>query len=124
MRELMLVAAGGAVGACLRYLVSVSFTSRGFVGFPWHTLIVNVSGAFLLGVLAAVAAEKGALDPRWMLLLGTGVLGGFTTFSAYSYETIVLLEGSGPLLAAVNVTVSTVAGLAAAWGGLMLGRSL
>lgn len=124
MREILLVAAGGAVGASLRYLVSVGFTSRGLVGFPWHTLLVNVVGAFLLGLLAALAAEKGVLDPQWALLLGTGVLGGFTTFSAFSYETVVLLEGGGAVLAVVNVTVSTAAGIAAAWGGLVLGRAL
>lgn len=124
MRELLLVAVGGAVGATLRHLVNVGFTSRGFVGFPWHTLVVNVTGAFLLGLLAACAAEKGTLDPRLVLLLGTGVLGGFTTFSAYSYETVVLLEDGGAALAVVNVTVSTVAGIAAAWGGLAIGRSL
>lgn len=124
MREIALVATGGAVGASMRYIVNVMFASRGWTGFPWHTLLVNLLGAFLLGLLAAVSVERGLIDTRWLLFLGTGVLGGFTTFSALSYETVLLVENGDALPALLNAVGSVVAGVVMAWVGLLAGRSL
>lgn len=124
MRQILLVAAGGAIGAVARYLVGVAFSSRGATGFPYHTLVVNLLGAFLLGVLATLVSEKELLSPEALLLLGTGVLGGFTTFSTLAYETVVLAERGAGVAAFANAAGTMVAGLAAAWIGVMAGRAL
>jgi len=118
------VAAGGATGATLRYLVSQAFLSRGLTSFPWHTLLVNVLGSFLLGVLAVLFTERGSVSQSVAVLLGAGLLGGFTTFSAFSYETLVLLEGGRAWLGFANVVISCVLGLGAAWLGLVVGRAV
>lgn len=122
MQGVALVAVGGAVGAVLRYLVALVLTERGLTHFPWGTLVVNVVGAFLIGLVVTMAPED-PYDP-WRLLLGTGLLGGFTTFSALSIETVVLLEAGRPVAGAVNLFGSMAAGLAAALVGVMAGRAL
>jgi CrcB protein len=104
---LLLVALGGAAGSVLRYLVSVLAVSVLGAAFPWGTLAVNILGSAAIGVAAGTGLEG---SPR--LLLVTGFLGGFTTFSAFSLETGVLLERS-PALAALYVAVSVALGLAA-----------
>jgi len=92
VREIVLVAAGGAIGAVLRYTIGLSITARTTPGFPWNTLAVNVVGAFLIGVLMALPLGSGVSGASWRLFLATGVLGGFTTFSALSYESVALIE--------------------------------
>jgi len=124
MREVLLVAAGGALGATARYAINVVFMSRTASGFPWHTLTVNIVGAFALGVLAVLTAERGVLSAQHSLLLGTGVLGGFTTFSALAYESVVLIERGHPVLGVANVVGSCVLGVGAALAGLLVGRAL
>jgi len=124
MREVLLVAAGGAVGATVRYAVNVAFLSRTASGFPWHTLAVNVVGAFLLGVLAVLTAERGILPAEYSLMLGTGVLGGFTTFSAFAYESVVLIERGQAVLGVANIAGSCLLGVGAAVAGLIVGRAL
>jgi len=124
MREVLLVAAGGAAGATMRYLVNVAFLSRATSAFPWHTLAINIVGAFLLGVLAAFTVERGLLSMQFSLLLGTGVLGGFTTFSTLAYESVVLIERGQPWVGAANLLGSCVLGVGAAMAGLLVGRAL
>lgn len=112
--NLLLVAAGGALGSVLRYLVAVAFLGW---GWPWGTLIVNVAGSFAMGVLAAFA-----LPDSWRLLLMTGVLGGFTTFSAFSLDTAMLWERS-PWEGAAYVGLTLVLGLSAFALGMWLARA-
>ena len=84
MDKIMLVAAGGAVGAVARYLAGIGATRALGSGWPYGTLTVNVIGGFAMGLLAATLALRGGADQdRWRVLLGVGVLGGFTTFSAF-----------------------------------------
>lgn len=123
MRDAMLVAAGGAVGAVLRYLIGMTVVSRTGGAFPWHTLAINVSGALLLGLLMGIALRAGEGAEPWILLLGTGLLGGFTTFSALAFEGVSLIETSGGGVALLYAFGSVAAGLAAAWTGLAAGRS-
>ncbi len=104
---LLLVALGGAAGSVVRYLVSVAALATLGAGFPWGTLAVNVLGSAAIGVAAGTGLEGQA-----QLLVVTGFLGGFTTFSAFSLETGALLERS-PWLAALYVAVSVALGLAA-----------
>ncbi|WP_018699137.1 fluoride efflux transporter CrcB [Amorphus coralli] len=124
MREVLLVAIGGGIGASLRHLVGVAAIRVMGVGFPWGTLTVNVLGSFAMGLLVAILAryepDVGARELR--LLLGVGVLGGFTTFSSFSLDAGVLYEGGHATTAALYVVGSVLLGLAALFAGLGLVR--
>lgn len=122
MTALLAVLAGGAVGAPVRYLVDRAVTSRRGGGvFPWGTLLVNVLGALLLGLVTGAA---GYLGPDGVALLGTGLCGGLTTFSTFGYETARLLEAGAVLEAGLNAAGSLLAGLAAATVGYVLATAL
>jgi CrcB protein len=119
MKAVLLVALGGAVGSVARYKLS------GFVlhhtidwRFPAGTFAVNVIGCLVAGVLAGLAEKHDMLSPDVRLLLFTGLLGGFTTFSAFGLETMHLLKRGDVGIAAANVVLSVLAGLAALWIGL------
>lgn len=113
------VSLGGAAGSVLRYWVSLLL---GDSDFPWGTLIVNIVGSFALGFLLSFALE------RWSVVLTTslavGLIGGFTTFSTFAWETLSIAQTGNLLRAAAYVGVSLVAGLAASVSGLVLGRSI
>lgn len=107
MLECLLVGLGGFVGSVLRYLVSrIPLGEQG--GFPWKTLLVNVAGAFIIGIIAAAASKGSGLDPRLTLLLKTGFCGGFTTFSTFALETVQLANGGRMWTAAAYVVTSLV----------------
>jgi CrcB protein len=117
-QQILLVGLGGCIGSVARYLVATCVQSRSGSLFPFGTLAVNVLGCLVIGALMALAVERESLSPNLRLLLVTGVLGGFTTFSAFGYETLALVEiERRPLLALANVAVEVVLGLAAAWAG-------
>ncbi len=121
MKSALLVAFGGAAGSVLRWYAS-GWVQRLFPHstFPWGTFAVNVTGSFAIGVLLTLAVERSVLSPALRLLLVTGVLGGFTTFSAFSMETFELLR-SGQWPAAVGYAAGSVAiGLLAAAAGWAL----
>ncbi|WP_372604047.1 fluoride efflux transporter CrcB [Actibacterium sp.] len=105
------VALGGAIGASCRYLTGLGATRLMGHGFPWGTLTVNIVGSFLMGALVVVLAEKGGT--RYAPLLMTGMLGGFTTFSAFSLDAITLFERGQVAVAAVYVGASVLLSLAA-----------
>ncbi len=115
---------GAGVGGTLRYVLGGWITERLGAAFPWHTLVINVSGAFLLGVLMALSVERGIISSDVRLLLGVGVLGGFTTFSTLSYETVALLQQGFVLQGAANMLGSSVLGIGAAVAGLVAGRAI
>ncbi|MBL8552053.1 MAG: fluoride efflux transporter CrcB [Hyphomonadaceae bacterium] len=119
MQNLVLVALGGALGALSRYGVGVLMLRIGFVGFPWSTLFVNVTGGFAMGLLAGWLGEGG---PALRLLLGVGFLGGFTTFSAYSLDALRLLEEQRFAEAFGYIALSVILSIGACWLGLMLAR--
>jgi CrcB protein len=121
--EWVLVALGGSAGAVLRFLVGLGLARIAGAELPWGTLCVNLSGAFVAGLLVGMGDGRG-LSANARLVLVTGFLGGFTTFSALGVETIRLAEQQGTLVAGANVAVSIVAGLALATAGLTLGRTL
>ena len=120
MKDILWVGAGGAVGSALRYLVWRAFGPSG--GFPWATLAVNVAGSFVLGFHAGLYA--GRVSPTMRLALFFGFLGGFTTFSTFTSETVVLARTGSATLAFGIVAVSVVVGLAAALIGVLLGEQL
>ena len=119
----MLVIAGAAIGAPLRYFVQARVHSLFGFGFPYGTLAVNVTGCFLIGVLATLAEERGLLNREMRVLLLVGALGSYTTFSTFGWETLSLLRNDQVLRAALNVGLSTVAGVLAAWLGMTLARA-
>ncbi|NDR56957.1 fluoride efflux transporter CrcB [Aliiruegeria sabulilitoris] len=114
------VALGGAIGASFRYLTNVAMKAVIGIGFPWGTLTVNIVGSFLMGALVVVLERKGGnhLTPFLM----TGVLGGFTTFSAFSLDTIFLMEEGRTEIALVYITASVLISLAALVVGLAVAR--
>lgn len=122
MMSWLAVAGGGAIGAVLRYGMANGLYALYGRSFPVGTLGVNVLGSLLIGALYILMIERWALAAEWRLAVLVGVLGGFTTFSSFSLETLQLLEQSGPLPALLNVLLNVTLCLAACWLGLWLGR--
>jgi fluoride exporter len=125
MQALLLVGAGGAFGAVARYLLGVQATRSLGAAWPYGTFAANLIGGLLMGLLAGVLARRGGAEQEtWRLLLGVGVLGGFTTFSAFSLEVALMIERRewGP--AALYVGGSVVFSVAALFAGLMLARKV
>jgi CrcB protein len=118
MMQVLLVAMGGAVGSLARYGVGVAAARLFGLAFPWGTLIVNIAGGFAMGWLGA---RVGPAQENVRLLLGVGVLGGFTTFSAFSLETVRLMQHQ-PGQAMLYVAASLILSVGACWLGLTLGR--
>ncbi|WP_441250947.1 fluoride efflux transporter CrcB [Kitasatospora sp. McL0602] len=118
----LLVAAGAAVGAPLRYLTDRAVQARHDTVFPWGTFTVNVVGCAVLGLLTG-AVTAGVSSPGLQLLLGTGLCGALTTYSTFSYETLRLAESGARLLAVANVVGSLLAGLGAVWVGTALAQA-
>jgi CrcB protein len=118
MQAVLLVALGGAVGSVARYGVGVAAARWFGLAFPWGTLAVNIAGGLAMGLLAARVSPD---NENLRLLIGTGLLGGFTTFSAFSLETVRLMEHQ-PGLAALYALGSLVLSVGACWMGLQLGR--
>lgn len=125
MQALFMVGAGGAFGAICRYLLGVQSMRAFGSGWPYGTFVANVAGGMLMGLLAGVLAYRGGADQeRWRLLLGVGVLGGFTTFSAFSLETALMIERRAYATAAGYVAGSVVLSVAALFAGLLIARRL
>jgi len=124
MIRLLLIAAGGAVGSVARYLLS-GFVQRVTTPyFPTGTFAVNVIGCLVVGFFGGTAATRPGFSPEVRLLLIVGLCGGFTTFSAFSWETLELLRHDTLWRALMNAGGQLVVGLAATWTGLALARSL
>lgn len=122
MSTWLAIAGGGALGAVLRYGLGRWVQGAAGMSFPAGTLAVNVLGCLAMGLLYVWALERAAWGPEIRLFLFTGILGGFTTFSAFSLETVMLMEEGMAARAALNVLLSVVLCLAAAWVGLQLAR--
>jgi fluoride exporter len=122
MPNLLLVMLGGAIGAGLRHLAGVVALARLGPGFPWGTLFVNLAGGLLIGLLAGWFVRAGANEPM-RLFLAVGVLGGFTTFSAFSLETFLMIERGQLAAAAAYVALSVIGSIALLFLGLMAVRT-
>jgi CrcB protein len=120
------VALGSIVGGVARYLVSVLFLSQLGDGFPWGTLFVNVTGSFIIGFYAALTGPDGRLfvSPRQRQFVMVGICGGYTTFSAFSLETLRLVQSGNIQAASLNLFVSVVGWLTAVWIGHALAARL
>ena len=118
------IAVGGAVGSILRYLVQIQCTHWFGSRFPLGTLIINTIGSLLIGFLFIVLLERYSVSREIRLALMTGLLGGFTTFSAFSLETIDLIQQGSFLSAASNIILSVVLCLTACYLGVILARTV
>lgn len=119
--KLLLVAAGGALGSVLRYLVGAFVQTQYTLTFPYHTLGINVLGCFVMGLLIGWGVHAGGEQGLGLrLFLITGVLGGFTTFSAFSLDVVMLVERGAYLAAATYIAASLLASLFAVFSGLWL----
>jgi fluoride exporter len=117
LRDALLVGAGGLIGSVLRYWVSSAAQRALPEGFPYGTLAVNVSGCLAIGALAAWISARETPATELRLFAAVGVLGGFTTFSAFGWETFALLREGAAQRAFANVALQLVLGLAAVWCG-------
>ena len=124
MRLLLFAAAGGAIGAGARHLVNIGLGRALGTGFPWSTLFVNISGSLLMGMLIEALALRFNVSPEMRTLLVTGVLGGFTTFSAFSLDFAVLIERGETVSALVYALGSVAASIGALFVGLSLVRAI
>jgi CrcB protein len=120
----LLVFVGGGLGATLRHLINVTCARYLGTGFPWGTFIINISGSTVMGLIAGYLAFKGEASQPWRLFLLTGILGGYTTFSAYSLDAALLYERGELASAALYVVGSVVLSIAGLFAGLALVRQL
>lgn len=125
MSDVISVMIGGAAGSALRFLVGMMLQAPGpnTASFPWPTFIVNVAGSFLLGAIVVLSANGQVFSRHQALLLGTGLCGGFTTFSTFSVETLHLMELQRLDLVAIYIVSTLVSSLAAAWLGVITVRT-
>ncbi len=126
MTPILIIFLGGGTGSVVRYLAGVLWGRLGGHGASWGaTLVINVLGGLLMGLLISTLALKGGADQeRWRLLLGVGVLGGFTTFSTFSLETVLLLQRKAWLTAAGYVSGSVILSVLGVMAGLYLARKV
>ncbi|MEQ1405731.1 fluoride efflux transporter CrcB [Neorhizobium sp. Rsf11] len=124
MNNILLVALGGAIGSVCRYLVGIWALRQFGAAFPWGTLTVNVVGSFAIGFMAELIMRRFDMSTDLRLFIITGILGGFTTFSAFSLDVISLLERGATVAGAAYLVASVAISLGAVFGGLALGRAM
>jgi CrcB protein len=124
MFRFLLICLGGAVGTGARYLIAIETPRLLGTSFPYATLLVNVAGSFLLGAVMHVGLTTALMTPTLRLVLATGVMGGFTTYSTFNYETIEYLREGALAMAALNVAATLVLCLVAGALGLTMARWL
>ncbi len=122
MDSFLFISLGAIFGANARYWLGDWAAQRFGASFPIGTLIINVTGSFALGLFLTIATERFLLDPRWRLVIAIGFLGGYTTFSTYTYESVNLLLSGQWFAGLLNLFGSAILGAAAVIGGIMLGR--
>ncbi|WP_137133963.1 fluoride efflux transporter CrcB [Rhizobium sp. FKY42] len=124
MLNIVLVAVGGAFGSVCRYLTGILMTRLMGPAFPWGTITVNIVGSFAIGLLTELVARRFDASLEMRLLLVVGILGGFTTFSSFSLDTVALIEKGAVSSAVIYVFSSVVISLIATFAGFAVGRAL
>ena len=119
MKILLAIGAGSFIGGIFRYLLSQFIQAKFLSAFPYGTLVVNIIGCFLIGLVFGLA-DRGNLAQEWRLILATGFIGGFTTFSAFSNETVSMLRDGQLVYAMVYIITSVVFGLTATFTGISI----
>lgn len=123
VQTFLLISLGALVGANLRYAVGQSI-ARAFPALPYGTLLINVTGSFVLGFFMIWTTERVFADPRWRLLIAVGFCGGYTTFSSYAFETFALFQQGNWSLSALNIVATNVLCVIGTLLGAMLARAL
>ena len=118
----LLVLIGGGAGALARYVGATAIMTRFGGRFPLGTLVINVTGSFLIGFLMTILTERYRLDPAWRLFLVVGFLGGYTTFSSFEWETFTAVRDGALWTGLLNVVTSIMLGYVAVWLGCVLAR--
>ncbi|MCV0397046.1 MAG: fluoride efflux transporter CrcB [Rhizobiaceae bacterium] len=124
MKQFLLVAAGGAVGASMRHLVNLASLRLLGPAFPWGTLTVNIVGSFCMGLFVEWMARRYGTSAEVRAFIAIGVLGGFTTFSAFSLDVATIWERGANVQASLYIAASVVGAIAALFAGLWLARAL
>lgn len=122
LTKYLAVAAGGALGAVLRYYLGGTMLGRTAAPFPTATFVINVTGSFILGLFLTLATERFNVSPHLRLAVAVGFVGAYTTFSTFEYETAKLIEDGDVTRALLNVVLSFVVGLLAVWLGIFAAR--
>lgn len=118
----LLILFGGGVGSLARYVAGLAIMTRFGSRFPLGTMVINVSGSFLIGLVMTLLTERFQPHPNWRLVLVIGFLGGYTTFSSFEWETYSAIRDGGFWIGLANVAGSVLFGYAAVWLGVLLGR--
>jgi fluoride exporter len=125
LRVIAAVGLGAALGGIFRLLITQVVVARAGAGFGFYaTLFINVSGSFLIGVVIEMSQTRANVSPLWRYFLATGILGGYTTFSTFSFEALSLWTGGFAITSIMYVGGSVVLGIAGAFGGIVTARAL
>lgn len=124
MTQVLAIAAGGALGAVMRYWVSTGVYALLGRAFPYGTLAVNVLGSLAMGLLYVLLIERSDVAVEWRAAILIGFLGAFTTFSTFSMETLALIENQEPFKAGLNMLLSLTLCVVSAWLGVVMGRQI
>jgi len=122
LQKYLLIGLGGALGSIARYWVGSSIASRMGIRFPYGTLIVNITACIIIGFSMTYLGRRAELNPAWRFLVPVGFIGAYSTFSTYEWETLSTLRDGALGIAALYAVGSFVLGLAAVWGGAVLGE--
>ena len=124
MLKYVIVGIGGALGSILRFWLGNYIGSRMGTRFPYGTLVINVTGSFLVGLVLSLLTAKTNLSSSWRYLIPIGFIGGFTTFSSFEYETLRTFQDGQIGLGLLYVGISVCVGFVAVWGGVIAGRAM
>lgn len=122
MLKYVMVGVGGCFGSILRFWLGIYIAGRMGTRFPYGTLVVNITGSFLVGLIYAVLTARTQWNPNWRYLIPIGFIGGYTTFSSFEYETLRTIQDGQLGLGLLYIAASVVVGFIAVWGGAMAGR--
>ncbi|MCX2744968.1 fluoride efflux transporter CrcB [Mangrovivirga sp. M17] len=122
MKAILLVGAGGFLGAILRFLIGKWLHTITLFQIPWATLLVNLLGSFVIGFTLGIVSQNGTTLDNYKLFIVTGFCGAFTTFSTFSFENLILIKDQHYSIAAIYTLVSFIGGLLLAWGGFELSK--
>jgi fluoride exporter len=120
----VMVGVGGALGSILRFWLGSYIGERIGTRFPYGTLVVNISGSFLIGLVFAILTQRMQWSPNWRYLIPIGFIGGYTTFSSFEFEAFRTIQDGQLGLGLLYVGVSVVVGFIAVWGGMVAGRAI
>src|SRR5579875_967620 len=124
MNKYLVVMLGGSLGAVSRFIIGTLIAKRYSAVFPLATFLINVTGSFLIGVLMMLFLNRPSIDANWRLFVVTGVLGGYTTFSSFEWETFLALREGASAVALLYVILSVAFGLIGVWVGAMIANHL